>query len=170
MTVDQIIQLKKKFSDKEYPETLIDQAFQHYLKGKPPKVSHEPENHSVKFTTIFHFQFKKMEKILANHWSILLQDPLLKPFIPERPRVTYRRAPNLESKIALSKIRSRCIFPEKPVLIPLVRMYKCCKSLCKTCKYVKHSQKYFATKGKTYLLTDFYNCSSDFVVYGLTCP
>lgn len=49
-------------------------------------------------------------------------------------------------------------------------MYQCRKTLCKTCKFVRHGQKAFSTKGKTYLLKDFFNCSSNFVVYGLTCP
>lgn len=49
-------------------------------------------------------------------------------------------------------------------------MYQCRKALCKTCKFVQHGQKSFSTKGKTHLLKEFYNCSSDYVVYDLTCP
>lgn len=57
-----------------------------------------------------------------------------------------------------------------PVLIPLVGKYQCHKALCKTCKFVQHGKKSFSTKGKTYQLKDFFNSSSDFVIYGLTCP
>lgn len=106
------------------------------------------------------------EKVLADHWTILLQDPFLKPFIPDRPQVTYRRAPNLKTKIAPSKIRSRRTVLDKPILLPLIGMFQCRK----TCQYIQHGKKSFTTKGVTHTLKDFYNCSSDFVVYGLTCP
>lgn len=49
-------------------------------------------------------------------------------------------------------------------------MYQCKKALCKTCSFVQHGKKSFSSKGKTYLIDHFYNCSSDFVVYGLTYP
>lgn len=65
--VDQSLLLKKKFKDKDYPEAHVDQAFQYYLKGKPPKVSHEQNNYTARFITIFHCNFKKMENILKRH-------------------------------------------------------------------------------------------------------
>lgn len=37
-------------------------------------------------------------------------------------------------------------------------------------KFVQHGQKSFSTKGKTYPIKEFPNCSSDHVVYCLTCP
>lgn len=111
-----------------------------------------------------------MEKILVKHWGILHQDPHLKTSLPIRPKVIYRRAPNLRSKIAPSKFRSIPTASSVPTLIPLVGMYQCRKALCKTCKFIQHGQKSFTTKGKTFVLKEFYNCSSDFVVYGLMCP
>ncbi|CAI9555659.1 unnamed protein product [Staurois parvus] len=49
-------------------------------------------------------------------------------------------------------------------------MYRCNKALCKTCQFVKHGQKNFTTKGKTYSFKEFYNCSTDHVIYCISCP
>lgn len=43
-----------------------------------------------------------METIFKKHCQILLEDPHLKPLLPDIPRVTYRKAPNLKNKIAPS--------------------------------------------------------------------
>lgn len=59
---------------------------------------------------------------------------------------------------------------QSPCLIPLVGMYQCHKKLCLTCKHVNHSQKECKIKGKTYQLSSFFNCSTEFVVYCLICP
>lgn len=87
----------------------------------------------------------------------------------KRSKVTYRRNPTLKNKIAPSKLK--CIKKDDPLcLIPLKGMYRCNKSLCKTCQFVNHGQKSFTHKDKLYLLDSFYNCSSDYVVYCLMCP
>lgn len=162
--------LKRTFLDKQYPEALVDQAYEIYLKGKPLKPVRELEDHSTRFITTFHFQYKKMEKISENHWNILQKDLHLKTILPEHPRVTYRRAPNLRNKIAPSKFKPMLVSPNITILIPLVGMYQGHKALCKTCKFIQHGKKFFSTKDKTYQLKEFHNCSSDFVVYELTCP
>ena len=104
----------------------------------------------MRFITTFNFQYKKMENILSTHWNILQQDPLLKTI--------------------LSKLKSNQVTPNPTLLIPLVGMFQCKKARCKTCLFVQHGKKSFCSKGRTYPLDHFYNCSSNFVVYGLTCP
>lgn len=54
--------------------------------------------------------------------------------------------------------------------LAITGIYQCCKPFCKTCWFVKHGQKDFCVKGKTYPLKGFYTCSTDHVVYCLTCP
>lgn len=149
-TVDQSL-LRKKFSDKEYPATHIDQSIQRFLKGEIPESGsrtrkpHSPGHDYI----LIQLKKKKMEKILVNHWEYPITastfethyprtaqchipqsaqsknppvkirptcTPLLnqflyhwlgwinaaslfaKPIIPERPRLKYRRTPNLKSK------------------------------------------------------------------------
>lgn len=112
-----------------------------------------------------------MENILAKHWCILLGDPFLGSSLTQLPKVSYRRAKNIKSRIAPSKIRKVPLTPASHIpLIPLVGMYQCRKKLYLTCKFVDHGQKNFTVKDKTYTIKDFYNCSSEYVVYCLTCP
>lgn len=49
-------------------------------------------------------------------------------------------------------------------------MYHCRKALCLTCQHVCHKQKEFSFKGKTYIISEFYTCSSEFLVYCMSCP
>lgn len=172
--VTQSVQLKAKLLDKSYPESLIDQARDSFLELHPQEVSRDTPPDSrydfPRMITTFHTQNKKMENVLKKHWNILSQDPHLKSILPNQPKVTYRRAPNLKSKIAPSRLRSTAPIHKSLELIPLVGMFQCKKARCKTCDFVKHGRKSFKHKGKVYPLEGFYNCSSDHVVYALTCP
>lgn len=93
--------------------------------------------------------------------------------IYKKTQITYRRAPNLKNIIAPSKLKSNCSHQSmtQPCLIPLKSIFQRHKPLCKTCnKFVHHGQKNFIAQGKTYPMNDFHCCSSDHVVYCLTCP
>lgn len=168
--IESSVHLKNKFFEKVYPEDLVETAYKLYLHEKPPWSNISCTNCPIRFITTFHSQHNRMEKILRKHWDILQQDPHLRSILPTHPQVTYRRAPNLKNKIAPSKLKITSAFPPITPLIPLVGMFQCWKKLRKTCHFVQHGQKSFSTKGQTYILKDFYNCSSDYVVYGLTCP
>ena len=41
---------------------------------------------------------------------------------------------------------------------------------CLTCSYVKHGQKSCVIHDKTYNLNSFYNCSTTYVIYCISCP
>lgn len=163
--------LSKKFQDKGYPAPPIKATFNNYRKPQTSRHNSSPvAKQPTHFITQFHDKYKKMENILESHWSILLEDPHLKATVGTKPKVTYRRSRNIKSKIAPSKIKSSQPIPLQPVLIPLRGMYQCKKPLCLTCPFVQHGQKTFNVKGKSYTLKEFYNCSTDFVIYCLTCP
>lgn len=163
--------LSKKFLDKGYPTPLIDAAFHHYRSlspgpNRPPTTGKQP----TRFITQFHDKYKKMEKILASHWPILLEDPHLRTTVDTKPKVAYRKSRNIKSKIAPSRIKPTQPTSSPLTLIPLRGMYQCKKPLCLTCQFIQHGQKTFTVKGKNYTLKEFYNCSTDFVIYCLTCP
>ncbi|XP_077336748.1 transducin beta-like protein 2 isoform X2 [Lithobates pipiens] len=167
--ISESIHLKQKFLEKGYPEKIVDQAYTTFLPRKKNKSVKPSEKTIVRFITGFHGQYKKIEHILNKHWNVLKQDPHLITTLRERPKVTYRRASTLKNKIAPSNLKS--IQKGNPLcLIPLKGMYRCNKPLCKTCNFIKHGQKSFTHKEKTYYLDNFYNCSSDYVVYCLICP
>lgn len=110
-----------------------------------------------------------MENILNEHWNILKQDPHLNTIHCDKPKVFFRRAPTLKNKIAPSQLK--CIKEKNPLcLIPLKVMYCCNKELCKTCKFMGHGQKNSKHRVRIYDLDNFYNCSTDYVIYCLSCP
>lgn len=164
---------KKKFSDKGYPALLVDEAYNHFLSEIPqsrnlksPSLSQAP-----RLITQFHTQHRKMEHILQKYWGILLEDPHLKNSLDEKPKITYRGAQNLKEKIAPSKLKTCRPQPSvSPTFLDIKGMYQCRKLNCLTCKFVQHKQKHFTTKDKTFQLGQFFNCSTEFVVYCLSCP
>lgn len=136
--------LSNKFQDKGYPPHLVQKAFLQQAKKPPPKPKTSDNPQPTRFTTQFHDCHKKMENILAKHWCILLGDPFLGSSLTQLPKVSYRRAKNIKSRIAPSKIRKVPLTPASHIpLIPLVGMYQCRKKLCLTCKFVDHGQKNF---------------------------
>lgn len=113
-----------------------------------------------------------MEHIIKKHWSILTQDPHLSSSLPTAPKFTYRRAPNVKAKIAPSKIQSnnKLTTSRQLTLIPLVGMYHCKKALCLTCAHVTHGKKTFVANGNNFTLKSFFNCSTTYVIYCISCP
>lgn len=171
--------LKKKFQDKGFPDDLVNNACQLYLdpdKNKNKQICQRNNNNEVfktipKFITQFHTKYRRMEKSLAKHWSILLEDPHLQQIIPAKPKIIYRKGKSVKSSIAPSKLKTTQKSPLQSLcLIPLTGMFQCRKILCLTCKHVNHGQKDFYTKGKKYMINNFFNCSSEYVIYALTCP
>lgn len=166
--------LKAKFKDKGYPDHIIEDAFQYYLSENAKdkrQTSTDDTTQPVRFVTQYHNRFKQMEKIFTKHWSILREDPHLKPTISDKPLVTYRRAKNIKAQIAPSKVKTARPTVSAPLTFFNIKgMYQCRKPLCLTCAHVTHRQKDFHHKGKLYVIPDFFNCGSDYVVYCLTCP
>lgn len=113
-----------------------------------------------------------MEQIITKHWSILTQDPHLSSSLPTVPKFAYRRAPNVKAKIAPSKIQvqKKSFISTQLTLIPLVGMYWCKKALCLTCSHVTHGRKTFNTNCNQYTLKSFFNCSTTYVIYCISCP
>lgn len=153
--ISQSVHLKNKFLEKGYPNKVVNQAYTTFLPGKRPKTNKPPENVTARCITRYYGKYK--------------EDPLLNISLSDRPKVTYRRAPTLKNKIVPSKLKSIKI--DNPLcLIPLIGIYRCNKPLCKTCTFVRHGQQSFQHKDKTYHLDKLFNCSTDYVVYCLTCP
>lgn len=92
--------------------------------------------------------------------------------ISDKPKFAYRKAPSIKSKLAPSKLKNKPPPPRHslPIILAITGMYQCRKPLCKTCQFVQHGQKEFRVKGKTYPIKEIHTCSSDYIIYSLTCP
>lgn len=167
--------LKEKFLEKGFPVDLVDTAYQQYKSTSSienPRPRPNTQKSNLRFIIQYHTQHKQMENIVKKHWPLLLQDEHLLPTLPNRPQFAYRKAPNIKSKVATSKLKATPL-PlgyHIPTFLAISGMYQCRKPLCKTCSFVVHGQKDFHIKGKTYPIKGFHTCSSDHVIYCLTCP
>lgn len=83
-------------------------------------------------------------------------------------KISYCRARNVKSQVTPSKVTCKHVNKNKHLttLIPLVGMYQCKKKLCPPCQFVKLGQKTF----HRYYIKEFYNWSTEYVVYCLACP
>lgn len=86
--IEQGSHLKQKFIEKAFPPLLVVEAFNFYLSDHSvqSKDPNQPLGQPVRFVTQFHTKHKEMVHILSKHWSILLEDPQLKPTIPSKPK------------------------------------------------------------------------------------
>lgn len=102
---------------------------------------------------------------MRRHWPLLLQDEHLLPVLPNKPKFAYRKAPDIKSKVAPSKLKKKPLplGQSIPTFLAISGMYQCRKPLCKTCRFVRHGQRDFSVKGKTYPLKGFHTCSTDHV-------
>lgn len=61
---------------------------------------------------------------------MLLEDLHLKTLLPNKPKVTYRKAANIKNKIAPSKLKPQPIKSIPHIcLLPLYGMFQCKKNL-----------------------------------------
>lgn len=102
-----------------------------------------------------------MYNILAKHWYILKAE---NPFISERPKIIYRRAPSLRDKLVKNIVEP----PAK--MIPFFQkpgFYPCRKCVgCKNSGNKKMIDKFTSkSTGKTYI-----TCNSTHVTYMIECP
>lgn len=103
--------MSNRFKEKRYPRHLINCA-----KSRTGNLSQElcllPRGESKKqesttaadfqhnFITTYNHSNPTIANILKKHWPILMNDPHLKMRIPERPKITFRRAKTVKNTLA----------------------------------------------------------------------
>ena len=167
--------LEKKFMEKGYAVQHIQKARDRYIEGCSSKAAVENgAPREVMFITKFNNQHWAIKRALQKHWPILQQDAALGRVLPKKPKVVFRRASNVKSLVAPSKIKSmKCHNRASniPVLFNMVGFNKCKQSRCKACAFMQHGKSSFTSvAGHTYNIKQFISCGTQFVVYGLRCP
>lgn len=116
---DQATIIKKRFAEKGYPKHLVTEAYnktktasqKEYLglEGNDSQIiaidttkRRKDDTHN---TGVFDWSHLEIQRILAKNWFILKSDPILKDIIPERPTITFRRAPTIKNIVAPSRLK-----------------------------------------------------------------
>ncbi|XP_075438932.1 uncharacterized protein LOC142481350 [Ascaphus truei] len=169
--------LKKRFIAKNYDNDKMDIAIREVgelerieiLKTNPPKPK---EEFSIAFLTQFSQDAGSIQQILNKHWHLLLGDPTLKEYLPEKPKVIYKRADNIKRKLApsLFRMENRTTGQDSNWLQTAKGFHRC--NTCKACKQGSKEKIQFSsnTTGEQFKTGSFINCKSEFVVYLLNCP
>ncbi|XP_077309583.1 vomeronasal type-2 receptor 26-like [Lithobates pipiens] len=143
--IEHWIHISQNFSKKGYSQNLIEEAFTShldYIKSVKDCTAQQRPG-PLHFITQYHPKYLFMEKIIQKHWNILLQDPILQSAFTARPLVTYGRARNLESHIALSKPTKKKKNPSNTIL---QKLYRYIQASCYFSENALH--KYFNEDGE----------------------
>lgn len=112
-----------------------------------------------------------MNKIINKHCSLLKNDPFLKSIIPNKPKLTFRRATTIKNTIAPSRLRNSIKTIRLPISTNKNGCSRCLHPRCKCCPNIIHGVKNNTScpTGATYPIKTQVDCSSSYVIYILTC-
>lgn len=124
----------------------------------------------LNFVTTFNYAHSDIRRTLSKNWFILKSDPILKDIIPERPILTFRRAPTIKNIVAPSRLKQH---KKKGVPEGLLKKgsYRCGSKRCCCCEEIQHNCTHFSSRstqeefGIKYHLT----CHTSYVIYLLEC-
>lgn len=106
---------------------------------------------------------KPGRKIIGKFWHLLCIDPLLSPYVPQCPAITYRRASSLKDQV----VQSEFVGKFHKDLCKRMGTFTC--SGCPICQYMNTWQDILLPNGQPYKPHHFFNCKTEGVVYLLTC-
>ena len=117
------------------------------------------------FVTQYSTTSNHIKRLIKENWSIIESDPTLQPIFPEPPIFSFRRAPTLKDKLVHSQITPA---KKESWLRKPTGVFKCMH--CPHCDNVLPCKSFidFKTQRK-YIIKDFINCSSDHIVYRISC-
>lgn len=170
--------LVKRFEEKGYPQSIINEAFDRYevpISNKDTSSSSTNINStSVRFVTTYNDKYKKVVSIIKKHFNILKLDQRLAPVLPPVPQVTFKRARTVKNIIAPSKVQKlnkKPIWDIRSYFDNRTGIFQCKKRGCLTCQSVPHGLNEIEDgKGKRFKIKQFITCSTEFVIYVLRCP
>lgn len=168
--------LKNRFLERGYKSDLLDREINVILSvERTATLMERPKNTSDSkfkwaFTTTHSLQSKQVRNIFRKHWKVLLSDRLLGPVLPEWAAVIFRGARSIQGQVAPNVID----LPKK------ISFFHDCKGFypCRKCNVCHHNtggrQKMLTftsiVTSRVYHMKQFPTCSSQYIVYLITCP
>lgn len=168
-TQSQII--KNRFLERGYKPSLIENSYKKICDGTQTKnTSKSVEENTVvaPFITNYHKGAEKLKRIINKNWFILKNDSVIGNRLPEKPKIVFRKAPNLRDIITHSYIKE-----DNAKRSCLSGFFNCAK--CKACTEAgmtnrKKNIQSIEHNGVSYNIQDFSTCDSINVIYVLICP
>lgn len=177
---DQSSLIKKRLVDKGFEAEEVDKEVERMAGVKredllQPKEGKQgtrnKEEGSLLLVTNYNAQAGLIKKILRKHWDVLHLDPTLRSFLPQEPRIVFRRAQNLRDQLTRSYINPPK--KKKGTIDDSKGFHQCGKCMgCRTSEHKKKKRTQFCSNitGKEYEVKSFITCQSKGVVYLIQCP
>ena len=118
-------------------------------------------NDRVPLVTTFHPMNQDACKIISGNFRILHDDSTTNNIFRKPPLMAFRRAKNLKDLLVRSSL------PQDPPNHP-TGTFRCNRTVCRTCPHVNSSNTIVTPKGHVNI-TGHYTCTTENVVYCLTC-
>lgn len=113
--------------------------------------------------TTFNTQHDDIRKILSKHWHILYIDPLLHPFVGEKPSITYRKTKSIKDQLVQSEFTGT--WRKDPC--KRFGTYTC--GGCRICRYMDKDNNIILPNSTRFKAHHFANCKTSGVVYMIRC-
>lgn len=175
MVDSRLEEMCNKFVNGGYPSGLLQrqkkEAFKIYRREvMSKKVRRDPQDW-IPFVSTYGSQSGKIANILRRHCSVLQQGCANVKSFETPPLMSYKRDENLRDKLVRTDIEPSKSEPTQRTLIPMKMgnfpciHCSCCGNIVKGDKRFSHP--YTEIKCN---IKDRFTCSSDYVIYMLSCP
>ena len=112
----------------------------------------------------FSRQHKSIQDIFSKNWTILTDDPKIKPLISDNPSITFRCATSIKDRLVSSEYRDITI---KNKHCPVRGTFPC--GHCSHCPLIKKAKVFQLPNGDPFKPLHFSNCQTQGIVYLMEC-
>lgn len=155
--------LSKKFESRGYPNKILKNQI-NKQKNLPSSINNSQD---PKFITKYHPGLQKLNGIINTAYKILEDSPITKDFFSKKPRVVFRRPPNIKDILSKPKLPITNVNKKENIN---KKSHPCGKKRCKTCPLMSTSNSFKSNcTNKEYQIKKAINCNSENVVYKLSC-
>ncbi|XP_069605329.1 uncharacterized protein [Ranitomeya imitator] len=123
----------------------------------------------VRYVTTFNSQFPMMQRILQRSWHVLLADPVIARYLPERAGIAARRSRNLRDMLVHSHYTGEGVSTFLDAMPVRVGCSPCGR--CVACPNIERATTFSNSDGtREYKIKKKITCLSKNVIYMVTCP
>lgn len=160
---------QKEFLEKEKSE--VGRMSREDLLRDGTRVTDNDKNEGINVVLDYSVQSHEVRRIICKYWSVLKQDIHLKDVLPDKPKIVFKRAPNLRFRLVHNVVDSP---PPKPkMFLDLEGFYSCgrCYSCIRIPDNTRRVKEFSNPRNDlSYKIRDFISCDTVGVVYALKCP
>lgn len=100
--------IKDRFLERNYDEKLLDKTILEVTNESANcKQKKNEDGVMIPFVTCYSKEALLMKKAIQKNWNILQSDPIIREKLSTKPKIIFRRAPNLQDRITGSYFKEK---------------------------------------------------------------